>query len=836
MNKKKDIGVPPPFGSREHSIEHYRSALKAAQDALQESEKRFETLLGLSTNWYWEQDENLRFTRISEKVTDTEGVHPAFHMGKTRWELASPEEGITDWEQHKAVLARREPFSNLEHKKHDEKGELIWVSTSGVPIFDSENNFKGYQGTSTVITEQKNLEIALKESEEHLRLALDVAQIGIWEWDLNSDQVVWDKRQFQLFGQPEIGSAIPMSSINDMMHPDDIEQLRETTRKIVENRTSETQEFRVIHPDGSIHWLLVNSGFVESKSIESAGKIVGVNMDITAHKEIEFKLKKSEERLQMAFDVAKIGVFELDSYTDQLTLENREFKLLDLPAAATTISWTSYKKNIHPEDLESVIETERYVIENRAPTSVEYRVINPDGSISWIQASCGLLRSDIGSSKEKIIGINVEITERKETEIALDRSRQELADLAQTLEDRVAKRTAELKLEADQHAKTQIRLAASQRLDSIGQLAGGIAHDSNNLLSIILGNLELAAFKVTDPDALEMIEDAQAAAKMGVDLNRSLLGFARKKNLTPVRLAIGLRVLETVRLLERTIRENVRIVTRIERNIWDVMADPSEVTNALVNLAVNARDAMGQGGYLSIEARNAAFNGSGSDDSSDERLGDYVEISVTDSGTGMSADVLKQALDPFFTTKELGKGTGLGLSSVHGFAEQSGGFITIESEVGEGTTVQLFLPRAVEHKLPMAKSADKVRLPASFGEVILVVEDDPKVRKTTMKRLEHIGYEVLEASTGLDAIEVLKGGSPIELVFSDIMMPGGMTGYHLAQWLTKHRPDVKVLLTSGYDDPDQGGREHADIDDIVVLRKPHSLEDLTRGIRDALKR
>jgi PAS domain S-box-containing protein len=681
------------------------TALDASQEALRQSEQRFETLLKLSADSYWELDEHFRFIRFSRIENDHTDTLAAFFIGKTPLELRIPEDNATNWSNNQAILARHEPFENFEHMGYDMDGDQIWLSTSGEPIFDHENLFKGYRGTSKNITQQKISAAALKASEQRLRLVIDIAGIGIWEWDMISDQVLWDKRQFELFGHPEVEGSIPLSTTLDIIHPDDREKLSETAKMVLEEGATALNEFRVIHPDGTVRWLLGSSGVVELNDSATSAILVGVNMDITASKETEIALRKSESSLSEA---------------------------------------------------------------------------------------------------------------------------------NQTLESRIAKRSSELELEARRHAKTLSELAVVQRLDSIGQLAGGVAHDFNNLLSVILGNLELAAPRVTDAMAREFILEAQEAVESGVGLNRRLLRFARKQDLRPVRLSAGKRVLETVRLLGRSIGEDIRISTKIDPNIWDVFADPSEIDSALINLAVNARDAMPDGGNLSIEARNYVQTREDAEATPDFPPGDYIGLFVTDTGCGMPAEVLKKAIDPFFTTKEQGKGTGLGLSSVYGFAKQSLGFLTIDSQLGEGTTISLYLPRASEPTGPKEKPTLMGDLPKSYGELILVVEDDPKVRKISVKRLEHLGYIVLEASGGQGAIDILKDGSPVKLVLSDVVMPGGITGYQLAQWTTTHRPDVKILLTSGYNDPAKRTGNQVANDDVAFLGKPHSLHQLARSIRDAL--
>ena len=289
-----------------------------------------------------------------------------------------------------------------------------------------------------------------------------------------------------------------------------------------------------------------------------------------------------------------------------------------------------------------------------------------------------------------------------------------------------------------------------------------------------------------------------------------------------------------LRYLARTLGEHIELTTDLAPDLWPTLADPGEIDSAILNLAVNARDAMPEGGKLSIQTRNVTLDFRAASMDPDARPGDYVQLSILDTGAGMSEEVLQHAIEPFFTTKEPGKGTGLGLSSVFGFAKQSGGFVTLASQVGKGTTVTLYLPRATAE--PVKEDAwltSDSTVPQGDGELILVVEDDHLVREATLQRLEALGYAVIEARTGPEAIERLKSDEPIALVFSDIAMPGGMTGYDLARWVLAAKPRVKVMLTSGYNAArERDGRDA--IAHIKVLAKPYTLAELARSIRETL--
>jgi PAS domain S-box-containing protein len=378
--------------------------------------------------------------------------------------------------------------------------------------------------------------------------------------------------------------------------------------------------------------------------------------------------------------------------------------------------------------------------------------------------------------------------------------------------------------------KIEEALSHARRLDAVGRLAGGVAHDINNLLAVIAGNLEVAEQRTQDQQTSRLMQRALEAVAAGTSFNRRLLSLAQRRKLEPHRLVLNSRVESMTKLLERTLGEEVELNARVAANLWEVNCDPGEIDSALVNLAMNARDAMPDGGRLEIATRNVTLDARASKLHPDARPGDYVSISVTDTGTGMALEVLKRAMEPFFTTKDPGKGAGLGLSSVCSFVKQSGGFVTLASEQGRGATVSIYLPRASDESGAKPPAGEK-EIPKGDGELILVVEDDDRVREITLTLLESLGYAVAEARSGPEAIKRLKSGEPIDLVFSDIVMPGKMTGYDVAHWVATMKPNVKVVLTTGYDSKSNASPSGVT---IPVLDKPYTRERLAQTLRSAL--
>ncbi|HYC96095.1 MAG TPA: ATP-binding protein, partial [Sphingomicrobium sp.] len=375
------------------------------------------------------------------------------------------------------------------------------------------------------------------------------------------------------------------------------------------------------------------------------------------------------------------------------------------------------------------------------------------------------------------------------------------------------------------------QLRQLQRMDAIGRLTGGVAHDFNNLLAVIFGNGELIRDTLEDGTELaEMTDDIIGAAGRGAEMVKRLLAYARMQHLEPDAIDLNARLPSMISLLQRSLGENVQVQVRMADGLWPAIIDPTQVDDALLNLAINARDAMPEGGKLTIETQNIHLDEDYAAHNIEVRPGDYVMLAVSDTGTGMPPDVIARAFEPFFTTKEEGKGTGLGLSQIFGWVKQSGGHIKIYSEVGHGTTIKLYLPRAESHDAQTTAVAETVELDGD--ETILVVEDNPNVRKTVIRQLHDLGYETLEADSGARAMALIEEGAEFDLLLTDVVMPGGVTGYQLVDELRKKNPELKVLFTSGYTELARSSDQPVQKDPL--LSKPYRKQDLGRAVRAVL--
>lgn len=454
--------------------------------------------------------------------------------------------------------------------------------------------------------------------------------------------------------------------------------------------------------------------------------------------------------------------------------------------------------------------------------------LRKDGTEFPAEASIAMVARKDAEGKS-FLAVLRDITERKRAEAILENH-------ARDLEQRVKERTAALEAEIVRREEAQAQLVQSQRMEAFGQLTGGVAHDFNNLLTIISGNLELLAPELESERARTHLKRAVDAGEMASRLTSRLLTFARRRRLEPRILDLNELILGMAEILQRTIGSHISLSTIMGPELWLTRADPSEVENAILNLVINARDAMPSGGRILIETRGVRFAEGDELAVPGMRKGEFVVVSVTDTGSGMPADVAARAFEPFFTTKPTGRGTGLGLSTIYGFAQQSGGHVTLYSEVGRGTTVSLYLPRSGDANGEEAlgvPSEQEIHL-AENSETVLVVEDNPDVREVTLQRIEALGYVVLEAASGPEAIEVLNRSADVQLVFSDVLMPGGMSGYDLAAWVRENRPELPVVLTSGFSA--SSGLIELPQAAHSILHKPYNRFVLSKVLRNALSK
>ena len=527
-------------------------------------------------------------------------------------------------------------------------------------------------------------------------------------------------------------------------------------------------------------------------------------------------LDEGERRLQTALEAGRLGAWELDIATNVLTT-SATCRGIFGRGPDDSFTYDDLINAIHPDDVERMKEAVRKTLETGVDYAIAYRTVWPDGSIHGAEIRAQLHRNRTGHPI-KLVGVSADITERLQAE-------EQQRRLNEMLEERVAERTRELQeahrlvlAEVSQRERAEEQLRQAQKMEAIGQLTGGVAHDFNNLLMAVLGNLELLRKNVAgDVKATRLIDGALQGAQRGASLTQRLLAFARRQDLQvrPVNLA-GL-VTEMEDLLQRSVGSRIAIEVAVPERLPPVSADANQVELALLNLAVNARDAMPDGGTIRIELKEAE-QPAGSDMLAPGR---YVVLSVIDQGLGMDAETLQKAVEPFFSTKELGKGTGLGLSMVHGLALQLDGRLQLKSAPGQGTTAELWIPVSTADVEEQAQDVAPAGPRDDAGpKRILLVDDDVLIAMSSADMLSDLGHQVVEAHSGKEALALIDGGATFDLLITDYSMPG-MTGAELAKAARDRSPGLPILLASGYADLPSGVEM-----DVARLAKPYSQDQL----------
>jgi signal transduction histidine kinase/CheY-like chemotaxis protein len=539
-------------------------------------------------------------------------------------------------------------------------------------------------------------------------------------------------------------------------------------------------------------------------------------------------LTESEGLLQTALNAGRLGALEL--HLPEYELEASDTcRTFFGRKPGDPFSYQDLQDTVHPDDRARRLEVLDHAIKTGGDYSIEYRTIWPDGSQHWVDVRARAVRRSDGSLKS-LVGVSSDITARKVAEIERDNlvaqlasERTALAELTATLEQRVEQRTAELMKEVAAREKAQEQLRQAQKMETIGQLTGGVAHDFNNLLMAVMGNLDLLRKRIPDDPRLHrLIDGAVQGAERGASLTQRLLAFARQQDLRAVPVDLRALVQGMVDLLERSLGPRIALRLDLPEELPPARVDANQLELAILNLAINARDAMPDGG--SIEIKVAPYQAS-----NDPALqsGRYLKLSVTDTGTGMSPEILKRAIEPFYSSKPLGKGTGLGLSMVHGLTVQLGGALQLTSTAGEGTTATLVLPVATA--APEAESPAHTAEKVNRSAVILFVDDDPLIAMSTTEMLEDLGHRVIGANSGRHALDILKSEQPIDLMMTDHVMPG-MTGVELAAASRQVRPSLPILLATGYADLPEGAQL-----DLPRLAKPYHQDQLRDRLDQLLR-
>ncbi|WP_231752215.1 MULTISPECIES: ATP-binding protein [unclassified Pseudomonas] len=533
------------------------------------------------------------------------------------------------------------------------------------------------------------------------------------------------------------------------------------------------------------------------------------------------RLRESDERLNAALLASGTGTFYWDLRNNRLDMDLPMQRLFGLEGL--TSGWLDdLLDRIHPDDRAAIAQQCERCARYGDDLEMQFRVLLPEGTERWIFDK-GQTFTDSNDRPTYMVGACLDITQHKRTERALQR-------LNETLEQRV-------NAEVAARAKTEAALRQSQKMEAVGQLTGGLAHDFNNLLAGVIGSLELLSVRLQQGrtgDLERYIHSALTSANRATALTHRLLAFSRRQTLDPSPTDLNALIEGMMELLQRTIGPLVSYSTQLSDDLWLTLCDTNQLENALLNLTINARDAMPDGGQLTLTSENLVLG-----EPLTEELtlppGEYVALGVRDTGVGIPPERLGYVFDPFYTTKPLGEGTGLGLSMVYGFAKQSGGAVRIESTVGEGTSVWIYLPRY--HGQSASLHAPATPEPASTsveGRAVLVVDDEPNVRTLVTEVLQEMGLNTLEAAEGPSGLRILDSDAHLDLLISDIGLPGGMNGRQLADAAREKRPSLRVLFITGYAESSVLDRSNT-MSDYEVLTKPFTITDLEEKVRSMLE-
>ena len=631
---------------------------------------------------------------------------------------------------------------------------------------------------------------ALADANIHLQEAQRIANLGSWSWDIAQNRVSWSDQLFEIYGVSPQHFRGTVEEFVGFVHPDDRAKVQRSVETALAGAREFSHEERILRPDGEIRHLH-SIGEIMRDGAGRPVRMLGVCLDVTERKLAESALRESEQNYQTLLKHARdYAIYRLD-------LEGR------------VQSWSESAQRIKGYSVREILgrHFSLFLPEEVQPQSIAAQALETAAHAGQFATQTWLVRKD-GSRFYASVVID-----------AIRNEAGELTGFVKFVHDITSQHAAQIALE-----ETREQLAQSQKMEALGQLTGGVAHDFNNLLMIVSGYAQILQQRLSAAKDQQAVEAIRAATSRGEKLTRQLLTFSRRQQLSPVVIDLRARIDAVRDMLAPSLHGNITFVCDMEGDVWPVEVDLGELELALVNIAVNARDAMPEGGIITLQARNLVLKPG---EAAGLRSGEFVAISVIDTGNGMTPETLARVFEPFFTTKPVGKGTGLGLSQVHGFANQSGGAVTVESEPGKGTTVTVYLPRS-HRALPATAGEGARAAPEPTQGRVLLVEDSRDVAAVTSTLFEQLGYRVVLAENAAQALRHLQQGVKVDLVFSDIVMPGSMNGIALAEACRERFPELPVLLTSGYSDAAQAADGH-----FAILRKPFELAALERAIAAA---
>lgn len=803
----------------EETKERYRLAAKATNDAI----------------WDWDLTAN--------RVLWNDALADAYGHS-----LATSESTGDWWLQHIHADDRDRIFNSIhavidgdgsawsdEYRFQRGDGSYAEVLDRGHAIRGADGKALRMIGAMLDLTSRRKSETALRKSEERFRTIVETIEtaFAIVEVKFDAQDLPVDYRFIEVNPAFERESGVDLLGKWVTEYAPELEQFWFDTYGHVA-KTREPLAFES-YANTFERWFDVRAVPVGDPAERQIGVFFN---DVTARRNAQERLKASEalaheniERVQLALAAgAIIGTWHWHVPTDRFTVDKAFAEAFGLDPALgfKGLSLEQIIATVHPDDREGVIASIDDVIARGGAFSHQYRVRRADGRYYWIEAN-GRVELSADGSAQNFPGVLIDIEERRALMDERDRATAALRALNDTLEQRVAERTADL-MQAEE------KLRQSQKMEAVGQLTGGLAHDFNNLLAGISGSLEMMGLRIAQGRLGELekyILTAQGASRRAAALTHRLLAFSRRQTLDPRPTDVNALLLGMTELIQRTVGPSITLETVGAADLWPVKVDASQLENALLNLCINARDAMPDGGRITIETANRWLDREAAR-MHDLTEGQYLALSVSDTGFGMAPDVIAKAFDPFFTTKPIGHGTGLGLSMIYGFAKQSGGQARIHSEVGVGTTLTLYLPRyfgSVDTEREELYS-NAVEL-SERGETILVVDDEPTIRMLLVEALSERGYSVIEAADSVVGLKVLRSDVHIDLLISDVGLPGGMNGRQMADAGRELRPGLRALFITGYAANAAVGDGHLQ-PGMHVITKPFSVDSLITRVQELM--
>ncbi len=758
-------------------------------EALRESEERFRITFDRAPIGMSLTAPDAKLMRVNQALCDFLGYEERELLALNYLQLTEPGDLATQRSAMRRLRDGEVAMVRMEKRYIRKDGSIAWgdLTTSCVRRADGTPDY--YISIIQDIRQRKAVEEALLQREQQLRLIADNVPMVIIYYDHDLRYRFANQTTAAWYGMPL--EQIVGRKVADVLPPASFDRLKPYILDALAGRPSRFAD-KLTYPDGRERQV----EFVYSPHLAEDGSVLGaivVVSDVGERVDMMHALQRRERELRTIAEhfPGLIGYCD-SSFTLRFINQTgaswygrRAEEVIGRPIAAF----------LPPSHLEPYKRLLEHVLKGN-PVRREMSFTYPDGAIRLVELIHMPDRADDAGIRG-VFTFVFDLTERRQVE-------------------------------------EQLRQV--QKIEAVGQLTGGIAHDFNNLLGVIVGNLDLLAQQLNDPRAREWTERAIAAAERGAALTQRLLAFSRRQSLRPQPIDANDLIAESANLLRRTLGEAVSVDTHPATGLWPCMVDAPQLESALLNLAINARDAMPDGGRIGIETANAMIDAEDAAQNRDATPGEYVRITVSDTGIGMTPEVASRAFDPFFTTKPVGRGTGLGLSMVYGFVRQSGGHVRIDTEPGRGTSVSLYLPRAAQARPAVASAADEEAeaAPAGQGQVVLVVEDNPAMLEFALHALETLGYRTAAAGDGNEALRILASRRDIALVFSDIVLPGGTSGIALARALHRQRPELPVLLTSGFSEHGPVQEAQVAMPGLDILSKPYRVRDLGIKLQNLL--